>query len=88
MRTIYRYLTAVDDEPTTIVGCLNGPIVHVASRHGADTVEFWIDGRTEDTSTRTFRVYGTGHVVPDDAVYLGTTLAALGLVWHLYELKA
>lgn len=86
MRTVYRYLIPVNDEPTTVVACLKGVIVHVASRHSPDTVEFWIDGKKTDTADRTFRVVGTGHPVPDGATYLGTALAAMGLVWHLYEL--
>jgi hypothetical protein len=42
-----------------------------------------------NTVDRSFRVYGTGHAIPDDATYVGTALVSSGiLVWHLYERSA
>ena len=34
---------------------------------------------------RTFRVFGTGHTVPDNSEYLHTTIVGQ-YVWHLYEI--
>lgn len=39
-----------------------------------------------DTVSRTFRVYGTGHTLPDNpGTYVGTFQQTTGLVWHVYD---
>ncbi|MEU1663570.1 hypothetical protein ABZ547_08140 [Streptomyces sparsogenes] len=81
---IFRYEIPVDDRWHALD--LTGPIVHVASR-SMHTVEVWaINGQTAPTR-RGFRVYGTGHPIPDDATHVGTAIPPGGqLVWHLLEL--
>lgn len=51
-------------------------------------VDFWAEGSLEEAGTdRTFLVVGTGHPIPDGAVYRSTTPRTRdGLVWHLYEI--
>ena len=49
----------------------------------------WIEVPGEWVSTtivtkRTFRVFGTGHEIPDGSVYVGTCMDR-EFVWHLYE---
>jgi hypothetical protein len=53
-------------------------------------VEIDIDPEAEpNVETRTFRIYGTGHVmdgVSEESTYVGTVVCAGGdLVWHMYE---
>lgn len=79
---IYRYEVPVDDRWHEIGGC--GTPLHIDCRDPR-IVEFWA-WRREDLPARHFRVYGTGHPIPDGAKYHGTTIAPGGhLVWHLLE---
>lgn len=55
-----------------------------------DLVEFWAEGYPDDPGegvVRRFRVYGTGHPLPEGARWWGTAARRFGLVWHLYELN-
>jgi len=83
---IYRYEVPVDDRWHIIT---SGEPLHVACRQ-LDMVEFWAYRPDEDslnptpTETRHFRVFGTGHPMPDELTYVGSAMAAGGaLVWHL-----
>lgn len=81
---IYRYEVPVDDRWHTHT-C--GPPLHVACRH-AGVVEFWAQPLDPDADEfvdeQRFRVYGTGHDIPEEALHAGTALAPGGqLVWHL-----
>jgi len=71
---IYRYEVPVDDCWHTFK-C--GPPLHVACRNPA-VVEFWAHPRNEDADEfvdeQRFRVYGTGHDVPDEVLYVGTAI--------------
>jgi hypothetical protein len=66
------------------------PAVAVVSPAGnvelVSGVEFWAE-RTEFPATvRRFRVFGTGHPIPDGAAWHATCeRGAGGLVFHLYE---
>lgn len=82
-KRIYRYEVPVDDCWHII---RSGKPLHVACRQ-LDTVEFWAaspDDMAGSGEERHFRVYGTGHPMPDALTYVGTALAPGGhLVWHL-----
>lgn len=82
---IYRYEIPVDGEWHVL--SLSGAIHHVACRDRPDVVEVWALSSGGPTVTRSFRVYGTGHPLPEHPVtYRGTAFAAGGrLVWHLME---
>lgn len=83
-RAIYRYEIPVDDQWHAID--LTGNIVHVDSRD-IYIVELWAIHTDGPATRRGFRVYGTGHAIPDDVTHVGTTIAPGGhLVWHLMEL--
>jgi len=69
-----------------------GEILFVAEQHGA--ISFWFESPALDPSmgghleddTRTFRVFGTGHIIPEGYLYQGTAMMMGGnLVVHLYE---
>lgn len=82
---IYRYEVPVDDQWHTIT-C--GPPLHVACRRH-DVVEFWAyplgEGADKFVDEQRFRVYGTGHPIPDEVIHVGTALTPGGLVWHLHS---
>jgi poly(3-hydroxybutyrate) depolymerase len=79
---IFRYEVPVDDRWHEISGC--GTPLHVDCRDPR-VVEFWAWHR-DDVPASSFRVYGTGHPIPDGTKYRGTVIAPGGqLVWHLIE---
>jgi hypothetical protein len=86
MRTIFRYVIPVDDEWHSVK--MTGLPVHIANGRTPDEVEFWAAHDDSQPSTESrFRVFGTGHPLPDRAVYVGTAPRTQeGLVWHLYLL--
>ena len=47
----------------------------------------WADVETAAApETRVFKIFGTGHQVPEGAIYVGT-LQDGDLVWHCFELR-
>jgi hypothetical protein len=87
-RQMFRYVVPVDDEAHEFT--LTGDPVAVAVVGTSHVVEFWAehDGRAGGTD-RAFQVFGTGHPITDGAQWVGTCpRTSLGLVWHLYEVKA
>ncbi len=85
-RRMFRYTVRADDRPWTFD--LTGDPVHVANGATVAEVEFWAE-HTEGAPARArrFQVFGTGHLLPPGARYVGTCPRTLsGIVWHLYEL--
>lgn len=83
MPAIYRYEIPVDDAWHPVE--LPDAILHVASRR-AEVVEVWALDTGAPIAVRHFRVFGTGHPLPDEQLrHVGTALAPGGLVWHLME---
>lgn len=85
-RQVLRWDVPVDDQMHSIG---SGPVVNVDSR-GLGVVEVWTDESEASVSVdRMVQVYGTGHIVPDIATHLGSTLDGgnPGLVWHLFQLN-
>lgn len=80
---IYRYAVPVDGHWHTFK-C--GPPLHVDCRV-PNIVEFWAyppdPDADEFADEQRFRVYGTGHDMPDGILHAGTALSPRGLVWHL-----
>lgn len=83
MKTIHRYAVPVDDQAHDIE--LSGPIVHVGTKD-VRQVDFWALVDVDEPRVRTFQVFGTGHPIPDEAAYLGTAVASIHFVWHLFEI--
>lgn len=80
---IYRYEVPVDDRWHPLQ--LSGEVLHVDCRN-ARVVELWAMHHEGPKAVRSFRVYGTGHPLPDGVDYIGTAIAPGGqLVWHLVE---
>jgi hypothetical protein len=87
-RRMYRYLVPVSDRAYTCA-LTSGPVaVAAVCRELPDfAVEFWAEYDPDAAVTqRTFKVFGTGYLVPDNARWAGTCARLNGLVWHLYEI--
>jgi hypothetical protein len=85
MRRVFRTELPVDDQ--WHYRAINGPIVHVATRHET-AVELWfIDDTDAPVHDRAFRVVGTGQpIAPALAHYVGTAVTPSGqFVWHVFE---
>lgn len=85
-RRMYRYVVPADDQPH-IVALSHSPVAVAAA--GPCAVEFWAE-HTEGAPqvNRAFQVFGTGHLLPEDAKWTGTCERTPdGLVWHLYEVQ-
>jgi hypothetical protein len=91
IRRMLRYGVPVDDQPH-VIPLSHSPVAvaAVVNDVGEHFVEFWAE-HTEGAPQvrRAFRVFGTGHPLPDGARWTGTCArTAGGLVWHLYEVAA
>jgi hypothetical protein len=89
---MYRYRVIVNDRPQ-VVELTHSPVRAAAGRLGVDArgtqfVDFWAEHDDDVQAVpRTFQVFGTGHQLPANARWCGTTERTPdGLVWHLYEL--
>lgn len=89
-KTVHRYEVPVDDQTHTIRLTSNPHAVAVTRPLGRGYVmEFWTQFHGEEYAiARSFRVYGTGHPIPDAAKWWGTAARVDGLVWHLFELPS
>lgn len=85
-RAVWRYQVSVDGPET--IGLTGDPVAFGALSYSAG-IEFWAEhDDAKPEVPRTFVIVGTGHRIPDDAVYVGTAPRTReGLVWHLYELS-
>jgi hypothetical protein len=83
-RSVYRYQVGL--EGPVEIALTGEPVAFGALGYSAG-IEFWAEHDDALPETmRTFAVVGTGHRVPDGAVYVGTARRTReGLVWHLYE---
>lgn len=90
-RRMFRYVVPVDDQAHGF-GLQGDPVAVAASPATvADpgSVEFWAEHITPHghLMVRSFRVFGTGQMLPRNARWVGTCpRTVLGLVWHLYEM--
>jgi hypothetical protein len=84
-RKMFRYVVPVDDQ-MHLFDLTSDPVA-VAATPDSRSVEFWAEYDPDDGQTdRAFRVFGTGHPLPNGVVWTGTCpRTADGLVWHLYE---
>lgn len=81
-KTVYKYPLAITD--VTILS-LTGQVLYFAEQHGRLTIWAEHDQNVEPV-LRQFQVVGTGHPVPDDGRFLGSTVTTGGhFVFHLYE---
>lgn len=87
MKRVYKYDLPFEDWPE-IEMQRDADIVHVHEQNG--TIKLWavIDDQITETSTRQFRIAGTGH--PLDLAswqmrHLGSVHMSLCLVFHIFE---
>lgn len=88
MKTIHKFPFDVDDR-LTILMPIGATILHVACQDGRPCLWALVDTESTPTHFRRFRIFGTGHSIPDDTaefrlVYLAT-FQKPPFVWHLFE---
>jgi hypothetical protein len=84
---VYKYPFAIQDRVTVRLP-RNADILHIGEQQfGELCVWALVDPDAPPTVERYFRVFGTGHAVPDDVEldHLTTIISANGLVWHIFE---
>ena len=89
-RRVFRYVVPADDKPH-VFPLSHSPVAVAATGPFSPepwSVEFWAEHTEgEPGIARAFRVFGTGHALPEDAKWVGTCPRTPdGLVWHLYEI--
>ena len=83
MKTIWKQALEFPKTEFEIPGFIN--VVAMQTQRGAPTV--WIEcDPSQALKTITLTIFGTGHKIPDEQIYVGTFQMADGdLVWHLYR---
>ena len=77
MKTIYKYDTGHIQLP-------KGAKILKAGMQGGE-VKIWAEvDSSQPTEERRVFVYGTGHLIPENACYIDTVFDTL-FVWHVYE---
>ena len=84
MKKIYKYqLRGVPDSNYKLEMPLGAKIVHIGIQ--LNILCLWVEVDPDEKSTfRYFRIYGTGHKISANALYLGTVFDE-PYVWHVYE---
>lgn len=89
MKTVFKYTVPITDHPVQI-GLPHQHIIRHIGYQSRNAVTFWAEVPDEpdmNPITRLFQVFGTGHQIPDSAVYIGTSIQG-EFVWHLYEVRS
>ena len=64
-------------------------LLDVQGQYGVGALWAVVETDEEELETRSFRVFGTGHMIPDDVDldrHVGTWQEGQGtLIWHLFE---
>lgn len=86
MKSIWREpITLTEKQTLTAPGLRR--ILSISSERGALEAWFEVDTDAPERSLE-IRVVGTGHPVPDEAVYIDTDIPAGGVfVWHFYSVE-
>ncbi len=87
MRAVWKFTIEIDRD-----GELEVPGDHrllCVRQHGEDEIDVWVEVDTASPPVRRpVRFYGTGHELPPDWSYVGTSFddapGRLTLVWHVY----
>jgi hypothetical protein len=93
-RRVLRYEVSAEPASQVVTMPFYSQILACAAKGGFSDpvrVEFWAEcdeGREAELAPRIFRVFGTGHDLPEDALWRGTCPRLPdGRVAHLYELE-
>lgn len=86
MKTIWKY----ELEPSAFISMPKGAqILHIDSPDDVSICLWALVDDAQEREVREFRVYGTGHNLPDEAdnwTHIGTALLRkYALVWHVFE---
>lgn len=86
MKTIWKYTIAPDELQIQVPK--ESTVLFVGNQFEEARIWFLVDPAREK-EPRMFRVYGTGHQVPDEpGAYVGSFMMAYGaLVFHVFEVK-
>lgn len=79
MKVIYKYLAT--SKSVTINSGYSIKALQVQDGLPMLWIEMPIEGKTD---TRFLQIFGTGHPIPDKAIWWGTWQEA-GYVWHVYD---
>lgn len=82
MRTIWKYTLAITDAVQNVPMPRNPNIVRFDMQNGVPCVWALVESHNP-VETHSFRVFGTGHPIPEDSRYVGTCKDG-GYVWHLF----
>jgi len=91
-RKIYKYGISIVGAEIDFELPLHSTIVKTAQQPDGDYY-MWVEVYFNDevpfpTETRTFKIFGTGHKIEEDFVYVDTFITRNEVyVWHLYEKK-
>lgn len=91
MKRIWKYQVPIIDRPSMQLS-LGAKVLHFAvDQHGEPTLWILIDDE-QALELREFRIFGTGHVIPEEDLttlgFIGTAMDVRGLVWHLFEVHS
>jgi hypothetical protein len=88
-RRIFRYRLDVSDRPVVAMPTGAEVLSVGPPRDGADQLDLWaiVDPFITTDEARSFRVVGTGNLMPDDCGrFIGTVPQFEGLlIWHVFE---
>jgi hypothetical protein len=84
MRRIWKYVIAKGESVSSFQMPKSAEVISVQIQNGQPVLWIIFDDFIE-TETREFVVYGTGHDIPDDFMYIGT-FQEPPYVWHLFEI--
>ncbi len=85
--TIYKYPLPILDHSEVILP-LGAEVIHIGEQDGLLYVWAFVDPELGPPVRRRFRIFGTGHLIPDDVAadsWRQTIQCANGLVWHVFE---
>lgn len=83
-RAIFKYPLDVTDEQTVNLP-FGAKVVHVGMQN--DKMYLWaeVDPKSKDDTPVTFRIFGTGHPMPEANIQHVGTVFDGPFVWHVYQ---
>lgn len=92
MKSIYKYVLNIEDEPVVLMPA-GAEVLSVNTQlvRGFETLCIWaLVDPTAPEEGRRFRIYGTGHPVEEadlaNSKFIGTTsMRRSALIWHIFE---
>jgi hypothetical protein len=82
-RAVYKFALAIEVE-TQVCLDVGAHVVHVGMQNGELMLWAELDTHALTKPPRVYRVFGTGHEIPDMWMHVGTVFDG-PFVWHVYE---